>query len=78
MLRYVSLFTLKNHSKWRANKNEHGEGIMLIRTFVLKVINNERKNLTHHETTDRIAEQIESRSSHHSKYKSIKICHKFT
>ena len=35
-------------------------GIMLIRTFVLKVINNERKILTHQEIIDRIAEQIES------------------
>ena len=35
-------------------------GIMLIRTFVLKVINNERNILTDHEITDRIAEQIES------------------
>ena len=33
---------------------------MLIRTFVLKVINNERKILTHHEITDCIAERIES------------------
>ena len=33
---------------------------MLIRTFVLMVINNERKSLTDHETIDRIAEQIES------------------
>ena len=31
---------------------------MLIRTFVLKAINNERKILTHHEVTDRFAEQI--------------------
>ena len=30
-------------------------GIMLIRTFVLKVINNERKRLTHEEIIDRIA-----------------------
>ena len=36
------------------------EGIMLIRTFVLKVINNESKILTSHEIIDRIAEQIES------------------
>ena len=35
------------------------EGIMLIRTFVLKVINNESKILTDHEITDRIAGQIE-------------------
>ena len=31
---------------------------MLIQTVVLNVINNERKILTHHEITDRIAEQI--------------------
>ena len=31
---------------------------MLIPRFVLKVINNERKNLTHHEVIDRIAQQI--------------------
>ena len=31
---------------------------MLIQTFVLKVINNERKILTHHEIIDCIAEQI--------------------
>ena len=33
---------------------------MLIQIFVLKVINNERKILTHHEMIDRMAEQIES------------------
>ena len=33
---------------------------MLIQTFVLKVINNERKILTHHEIIDCIAEKIES------------------
>ena len=32
---------------------------MLIETFVLKVINNDRKSLTDHEIIDRIAEQIE-------------------
>ena len=31
---------------------------MLIPRFALKVINNERKNLTHHEVIDRIAQQI--------------------
>ena len=35
-----------------------GRGIILIRIFVLKLINNERKILTHHEIIDRIAEQI--------------------
>ena len=33
---------------------------MFIRTFVLKVINNERKILTHQEIIDRTAEQTES------------------
>ena len=33
---------------------------MPIRTFVLKLINNERKKLTHHEITDHIAQQTES------------------
>ena len=33
---------------------------MLIQTIGLKVINNERKILTHHEIIDRIAEQIVS------------------
>ena len=56
-LDFLSVLELRDHSKWRAKKNEHGEGIMLIRTFVLKVINNERKKLTHHEIIDRIAEQ---------------------
>ena len=32
---------------------------MLIRTFVLRVINNERKELIHHEIIDRIVEQTE-------------------
>ena len=33
---------------------------MLIWTFVLKVLNNERKKLTHREINDRIAEQTTS------------------
>ena len=33
---------------------------MLIPKFVLKVINSERKKLTHYEIIDRIAEQTES------------------
>ena len=33
---------------------------MLIQTFVLKVINDERKTLTHPEIADPIAKQIES------------------
>ena len=43
-----------------SKEKRHWEGIMLIRTFVLKVINNERKKLTHHEIIDRIAEQTAS------------------
>ena len=35
-------------------------GIMLIRTFGLKVINNDKKFSTDHEITDCIAEQIKS------------------
>ena len=33
---------------------------MLIRILVLKVVNNERKLLTHHEINDRMAEKVES------------------
>ena len=56
---FLSTLVLRDQSKWRANKNEHGERyIMLIWMFVLKVINNERKILTRHEIIDRIAEQI--------------------
>ena len=33
---------------------------MLIRTFVLKVVNNESKKLTHHKVIDRIAKQSAS------------------
>ena len=51
---------LRYLSEWRAKKNEHGEGVMLIRTFVVKVIDNERKKLTPHKILDRIAEQIAS------------------
>ena len=35
-------------------------GIIIIKTFVLKLINVERKMLTYHEITDRISEQIVS------------------
>ena len=57
---FLSVLKLRDHSKWRAKKKEHGEGIMLIRTFVLKVINNERKKLTHHEIIDCSADQTAS------------------
>ena len=49
---------LRYLSKWTAKKNEHGEGVMLIRTFVVKAIDNERKKLTHHKIFDCIAEQL--------------------
>ena len=54
---FLSILKLMDGSKWRTKKNEHGQGIMLIRTFVLKFINNDRKKLTHHEIINRIAEQ---------------------
>ena len=57
---FLSVLKLRDHSKWRAKKNEHGEGMMLIRTFVLKVINNERKKLTPHEIIDCSADQTTS------------------
>ena len=39
----LSVLKLGDHSKWRAKKIENGKVIMLIRTFVLKEINHERK-----------------------------------
>ena len=36
-----------------------GRGILIIQIFVLKVINDERKFLTHHKTIDCMAEQID-------------------
>ena len=54
---FLSALELRDHSRWRAKKKEHGEAIMLIRTFALNVINNERKKLTHHEIIDCIARQ---------------------
>ena len=40
---FLSTLVLRDQSKWGANKNEHKERyVMLIRMFVLKVINNER------------------------------------
>ena len=70
---FLSVLKLNDHSKWRAKKNEHGQGIMLIPTFVLKVINNERKRLTHHEIIDRIAEQISSVMIQVSKESKLRI-----
>ena len=46
---------------------------MLIQKFVLKVIDNERKKLTHHEITDRIAEQTASITIQVSKESKLRI-----
>ena len=70
---FLSVLKLRDHYKWRAKKNEHGEGIILIRTFVLKVINNERKKLTHHEIIDCIAEQTASVTIQVSKESKLRI-----
>ena len=43
---FLSILILRDHSKWRASKNEHRGGIMLIRMLVLKVLNDERKKST--------------------------------
>ena len=43
-----------------SKQKETWRGIMLTRTFVLKVLNNNWKILTHHEIIDRIAEQVKS------------------
>ena len=55
---------LRDHEETILNgeqtKTNMGRGIMLIRTFALKAINNERKPFFHHEIIDRIAEQIQS------------------
>ena len=57
----LSVLKLRDYSKRREKKKKHGEGIMLFQTFVLKVINNERKKkLTHHEIIDHIADQTAS------------------
>ena len=40
---FLSAPVLMRHSKWGANKKEHGKGIIIIAVFVLKVLNNERK-----------------------------------
>ena len=70
---FLSVLKLRDHSKWRAKKNEHGEGIMLIRTLIIKIINNERKRLTHYEIIDRTAEQTASVIIQVSKESKLKI-----
>ena len=54
-LSFLSTLVLKDHSKWRTNKNKHGE-----RDNVHPNVHSERKILTHHEIIDRIAERIVS------------------
>ena len=64
---FLSVLKLRDHCKWRATKGEYRERIMLIRTFLVNVINNNNKKLTHHEIIDRIAEQTASVIIHVSK-----------
>ena len=54
----LSALVLRDHSWWRARKSKHSKEMMLIRTFFLKGINNDRKIFTHNEIIDRIVEQI--------------------
>ena len=46
---------------------------MLIQTFVLKVINNKRKKIIHHEIIDRIAEQTATAIIQVSKESKLRI-----
>ena len=47
-LDFLSTVVLKDHSKWKANKNEHGKGDNAHPNVRSKSNNNEKKNLTHH------------------------------
>ena len=49
---------IKRPFQMESKKSKHGKGMMLIRTFFLKGINNDRKIFTHNEIIDRIVEQI--------------------
>ena len=55
----IFLSTLLNLNGEQTKANM-GRGILFIRRFVLKVINNESKILTHHEIIDCIAQEIVS------------------
>ena len=70
---FSSVLKSRDHSKLRAKKNGHGEWIMLIQTFVLKVINNKRKKIIHHEIIDRIAEQTATAIIQVSKESKLRI-----
>ena len=69
----LSVLKLRDHSEWRTKKNKHREGIVLIRMFVLKVTNNERKKLTHHKIIDGIVEQTASVTIQVSKESKLRI-----
>ena len=55
---FLLTLVLKDHSKWKENKNEHGKGVNAHPNVDSKSDNNERKILTHHEIIDCIAEKI--------------------
>ena len=59
-LGFLSTLVLKGHSKWKATKNEHGEGHNAHPKVRFKSNNNEKKLLTRHEIVDGIAENIAS------------------
>ena len=48
-LDFLLTLPLKNRSKWKANKNEHGEGNNAHPNVRSKSNNNETSILTHHE-----------------------------
>ena len=48
-LDFLSILPLKDHSKWKANKNKHGEGNNTHPNVHSKGNNNETNILTHHE-----------------------------
>ena len=56
-LLFLSTLVLREQSKWRTNKSELGEVYNAHPKVRSKVIKNEIKVLTHHETIDRIAEK---------------------
>ena len=71
--KYANCLIRKRKSSQWAKENEHGEGMMLIWTFFLKVINDKRKKLTHHEIIDHVAEQTGSMIIQVSKESKLRI-----
>ena len=55
----LSTLVLRDYSKWRESKSEHGEGDNAHPNFCSKS-NNERNILTHHEIIDCITEKVKS------------------